>query len=128
MKQAQNQKFLKRLGFAQLILAVCAAVVCFLIAMLVQSEKIPENMGAVIAEVILEILVFLVCLVTAKPLPQNKLPAAILTAAAFALLRIIFRTIFLPEAQWGRAWGLILTGAAAVIAGYTASMKKQRRR
>lgn len=128
MKQGKQQNPVKRIGMAQLVLAVSTMVICALLSLVIQTEKIPEQIGGVVAEVLLELIVFGVCFFTVRPMPQARLPLSMATAGAFVLLRIIFKAIVFPGAQWTMMWGLILTAVAGAMAGIMASTKKQRRR
>lgn len=128
MKQGKNQKQVRRILFAQLVLIATAAVLCCFMAVLIQGEKIPELWGGTISEVLLEIIVFLVCFITVRPLPQNRLPLSAATAGIFLLIRVLVKSIAFPQTQWTMIWGMILSGAAALLAGVSASTKKQRRR
>lgn len=128
MKQTHKQITIRRIAAAQIIMAVGAFVICAVLSLLVQGERIPEQLGGVAAVILTEVLAFAVCYLTVRPVPQKKLLLSGLTAAVFLLIRVLFKAAAFPASQWEMAWGILLTAAAAVLAGVLGSMKKERRR
>lgn len=128
MKQTHTQTTIRRIAIAQIIMIAGAFLICAILSLLVQGERIPEHLGGIAAVILTEVLVFAVCYLTVRPVPQKKLLLSVLTVAVFLLIRILFKAIAFPTSQWSMSWGITLTAGAAVLAGVVGSMKKERRR